>query len=139
MKHGEAESQGSLEAAALAMGIWSWLWADKIRGSSVLIAVARKLTGASPALNFVGAALSAFLEKAQVPKLVTHHVAGVLNTEADWRSRPSKPAEDPVPAALRGVKICLNVWRILNCLVFLRCQHELKPSEIVKRRPCLLA
>ena len=86
--HGQAESQGPLEAAALALGLW--VWADKIRGAAILmrsdsvvaLAVARKLTGSSPALNFMGAALSSLLEKAQVPKLTTHHVPGVLNVEA---------------------------------------------------------
>ena len=29
---------------------------------------------------------------------------------------------------------CLDVWRILNCSMFLLCQLTLKPSEIVKRR-----
>ena len=36
-------------------------------------------------------------------------------------------------AMAEGV-LCLNVWRILNCLMFRRCQLTLKPSEIVKRR-----
>ena len=109
--HGQAESQGPLEAAALALGLW--VWTDKINTSAILmrsdsvvaLAVARKLTGSSPALNFMGAALSSLLEKAQVPKLTTHHLPGVLNVEADWLSRPDKQVTMAKVKALEGVKI----------------------------------
>ena len=33
-----------------------------------------------------------------------------------------------------SLSLCLNVWRILDCLMFRRCQLTLKPSEIGKRR-----
>ena len=51
----------------------------------VVLAVARKLTGGSPALNFMGAVLSGVLENSS-----THHVPRVLN---------------PRPKLLEGVKI----------------------------------
>ena len=60
--HGQAESQGPLEAAALALGLW--VWTHKIRGSAILmrsdsvvaLAVARKLTG-SPCAQLHGGGL----------------------------------------------------------------------------------
>ena len=52
----------------------------------------------------MGAALAALLEKAQVPRLVTHQIAGILNVEADWLSRPAKQTTEPMLPGLLKVR-----------------------------------
>ena len=110
LKFGDSSSQGPLEAVAFLLAVS--IWADKLRRQALLLrgdsvvalAVARKLASSSPALNYVGAALSLKLESLHIPKLQVHHLAGVLNVEADWLSRPEKQ-EAQMPAALAGIKI----------------------------------
>ena len=40
-----------------------------------------------------------------IVKLVGHHLAGALNDEADWLSRPSKQSTHEAPKALVGLKV----------------------------------
>ena len=111
LQWGQSSPQGPLEAAAVAVAIN--MWGDKLRGSPVLLksdsvvalATARKLSSGSPTLNCIGAYLAFFCEMTNIPRIVGHHVPGVLNVEADWLSRPIKQCDEPVPAKLQGVKI----------------------------------
>ena len=77
-----------------------------IRSESVVaLAMVKKLAASSPALNFLGACLSWSLEVGGIRGLVGHHLAGALNTEADWLSRPEKQSATQAPAALAGIKV----------------------------------
>ena len=55
----------------------------------------------SVALNYIAAELSVLLEKLQIPEVITHHIRGKENLEADWLSRIADRGE--VPETLRGV------------------------------------
>ena len=107
---GEAASQGALEAWAVLLAIRFW----KVRlmsiplliksDSTVALAMAAKLSSASPVINWIGAELAMRLEVLNIPKLVGHHIPGYLNKEADWLSRPhDRPSE--IPHKLKGLKI----------------------------------
>ena len=77
------------------------LWGKKLCGeglpveirsdSSVALAMARKLASASPAINFLGAALALALEQHHVGGVQAVHVPGALNKTADWLSRLAMP------------------------------------------------
>ena len=111
VQFGEAASQGTLEALALVLAVH--VWRDKLRGSSVLIrsdsvvalAIVKKLAAGSPALNYLGACLAWDLELNNIFKLVGHHLAGFLNVEADWLSRPSKQQSEDRPESIRSMKV----------------------------------
>ena len=110
VEHGEASSQGPLEAWAVLLAIR--MWRTKLLGcaillkadSTVALAMAAKLSSRSPVVNWVGAELALRLELLQVRKLVGHHLPGAFNTTADWLSRPHERAAE-VPTELKGVKI----------------------------------
>ena len=92
------------------------LWGKKLSGeglpveirsdSSVALAMARKLASASPAINFLGAALALGLEQHHVGGVQAVHVPGALNKTADWLSRGAERgnARAPEPPCLAGVK-----------------------------------
>ena len=92
------------------------LWGKKLSGeglpveirsdSSVALAMARKLASASPAINFLGAALALALEQHHVGGVQAVHVPGALNKTADWLSRLAMPGGPPgeQPAVLAGAK-----------------------------------
>ena len=88
-------------------------WRYKLRGTIVLIssdsvvalAMLKKLASGSPALNYLGACLAWTLEVGGVFSLVGHHLAGALNTEADWLSRPQKQLDMEAPTTLAGLKV----------------------------------
>ena len=65
-------------------------------------------------------------EKWQMPRLVPHHIAGKLNVEADWLSRPDQQLKNPVPERLQG----LTVGSLAHEQVF---DHELPPPGVNKR------
>ena len=108
---GESGSQGPLEALALVLAIQQWRY--KLRNTVVLIrsdsvvalAMVKKLAASSPALNYLGACLAWNLEVGGIFGLVGHHLAGALNDEADWLSRPEKPSTTAAPAALANLKV----------------------------------
>ena len=104
---GESGSQGPLEALAVQE------WRLKLRGTVVLIrsdsvvalAMVKKLAASSPALNYLGACLAWNLEVSGIRSLVGHHLAGALNTEADWLSRPEKQSDTSAPTILAEIKV----------------------------------
>eukprot|EP00438_Fugacium_kawagutii_P032790 Skav211927 [mRNA] locus=scaffold1086:171492:172376:+ [translate_table: standard] len=108
----EAASQGALEAWAILLAVR--MWSAKIKqypgpvliksDSTVALAMATKLSSPSPTVNWVGAELGLRLEHLGVPRLIGHHLPGILNTCADWLSRPHGRAAEP-PAELNGLKI----------------------------------
>ena len=89
IKHGEAASQGPLEAWAVLLAVR--MWKTKLIGcaillkadSTVALAMAAKLSSRSPVVNWVGAELALRLELLQVRKVVGHHLPGAFNTTAD--------------------------------------------------------
>ena len=111
---GESSAQGAVEALAIVAAVR--LWGKKLCGeglpveirsdSSVALAMARKLASASPAINFLGAALALALEQHHVGGVQAVHVPGALNKTADWLSRLAMPGGPPGerPAVLAGAK-----------------------------------
>jgi len=84
LEHGQASSQGPLEALALlrAVNTWKSKLQDKpffFRSDSVVA-----LGMATPTLNFIAAELAIKLEQCRIPKVTVQHVPGVFNQEADW-------------------------------------------------------
>ena len=55
-----------------------------------------------------------------MPRLVPHHIAGKLNVEADWLSRPDQQLKTPVPPRLHG----LTVGSLTHEQIY---DHELPP------------
>ena len=112
LEHGEASSQGPLEALALlrAVNTWKTELQDKpffFRSDSVVaLGMAKKLASSTPTLNFIAAELAIKLEQCRIPKVTVQHVPGVFNHEADWLSRPHQRSKE-VPELLRKVKIKL--------------------------------
>lgn len=110
LEHGESSSQGVLEALAILRAIK--LWRTRLQGCAVFVrsdsvvalAMTRRLSSSTPALNHLGGELAIALEQYNVARLVPQHVPGVMNFEPDWLSRPHDRAE-AVPANLKKVKI----------------------------------
>ena len=105
---GEAESQSVVEAYAIYRAVKRWGATLKKRvlliksDSSVALHMLRKLASPSPSLNYIAAEISLLLEDLKIPRLVLHHIPGVLNVETDWLSRmhdrKARPASlDKVP------------------------------------------
>ena len=105
---GEAESQSVVEAYAIYRAVKRWGATLKKRvlliksDSSVALHMLRKLASPSPSLNYIAAEISLLLEDFKIPRLVLHHIPGVLNVETDWLSRmhdrKARPASlDKVP------------------------------------------
>ena len=90
LEHGQASSQGPLEALALlrAVNTWKSKLQDKpffFRSDSVVaLGMAKKLASSTPTLNFIAAELAIKLEQCRIPKVTVQHVPGVFNQEADW-------------------------------------------------------
>ena len=110
VKWSEASSQGPLEA----LGLWRAMktWATRIQGKGVLVrsdsavtlATTEKGASGSMTMNFLGGELTILAEKLGLPTLKTQHLAGKLNVEADWLSRPGERGKE-VPAALKQIRI----------------------------------
>ena len=126
------------ERFARALEAWAILvalrkWRAKLKGQAVFIksdsmlalAVLKKYASSSPTLNWVGGELALCMEKWQMPRLVPHHIAGKLNVEADWLSRPDQQLKIPVPERLQG----LTVGSLTHEQVF---DHELPPPGVNK-------
>ena len=100
MEHGESSSQGVLEALAVTRAVK--LWRTRLQGraavfirsdSVVALAMTRRLSSSTPALNRLGGELGIVLEEHNVLRLVPQHIPGVMNLEPDWLSRPHDRAE----------------------------------------------
>lgn len=94
-----------------ALAIWRGLqhWKNKLRGAPLLVrsdsvvalSMVQKMSSKSVALNYIAAELSVLLEDLQIPKVVSHHLKGKENVEADWLSRISDRGK--CPENLKGV------------------------------------
>ena len=113
LEFGQASSQGALEAYAILQGVA--LWKEKIYGccvtltvesdSVVALALTQKMSGRSPALNYVGAELSILAEEAGIEEFRSKHIPGTANVMADYLSRPSKWKGTVRPAELKGMDL----------------------------------
>ena len=87
LEFGQASSQGALEAYAILQGVA--LWRSKLVGccvtltvesdSVVALALTQKLSGKSPALNYIGAELSILAEDAGIEEFRSRHIPGTAN------------------------------------------------------------
>ena len=108
--HGAADGQSTLEAFAVLLGLKYWAATLKNMpvltksDSTVALALARRLRSSSPTLNWVGAEMALTMEANGMTELVCHHIAGKLNKEADYLSRPEKK-EDKLPEGLADLKV----------------------------------
>ena len=110
LEHGESSSQGVLEALAILRAIK--LWRTRLQGRAVFVrsdsvvalAMTKRLSSSTPALNHLGGELAIALEQYNVVRLVPQHVPGVMNFEPDWLSRPHDRSES-VPDNLKKIKI----------------------------------
>ena len=126
-----SSSQGALEAWAILVALKKWQ--AKLKGQAIFIksdsmvalAVLKKFAASSATLNWVGGELALCMERWQMPRLVPHHIAGKLNVEADWLSRPDLQTKEPVPQRLHGV----TVGSLTHEQVF---DHELPPPGVNK-------
>ena len=106
---GEAESQSTVEAYAIYRALVKWRTTLKRRvllvksDSSVALHMLKKLSSPSTSLNFVAGEISLLLEDIKIPRLVLHHIPGVLNVETDWLSRMHD--RGPKPESLSKVPI----------------------------------
>ena len=122
--HGESSSQSTLEAWTILLALR--YWASSIRGQPVLIradstvalCLARKLRSSSAPLNWVGAEMAAVMETYQLQEFILHHLAGKLNEETDYLSRPDKLEKDPLPSALKDlqVRVLQEDWMMQSAL-----------------------
>ena len=113
LEFGQASSQGALEAYAILQGVA--LWRSKLIGccvtltvesdSVVALALTQKLSGKSPALNYIGAELSILAEDAGIEEFRNRHIPGAANVNADYLSRPSKWKDSVRPAELKGMDL----------------------------------
>ena len=92
--------------------------------STVALAVSKKLSSATPALNWIGAELALCLETLNMAEMNVHHLPGKLNVQADHLSRPDK--EGPLPD-LEGVQIRVmnEAWMLASRLPPPRVQPDL--------------
>ena len=108
--HGAPDGQSTLEAFAVLLGMKYWSAVLKnmpilIKSdSTVALCLARRLRSSSATLNWIGAEMSLTMELNAIPELVCHHLAGKLNVEADYLSRPEKK-DEKIPAGLADLKI----------------------------------
>ena len=115
VEYKSSASQGVLEALAILVAMRRW--SEKIKGMTLQLAVqgdsitalalTQKLSAksTSPGLNFIGAELAICLEELAVEEILTLHVPGKANVEADFLSRPSTWGDVSMPEALSGVDI----------------------------------
>ena len=103
-------SQGPLEGWAVLLALRTWYThlvgkTIVIRSDSmVALAMAKKLSSGSPVLNWIGAELAIRMERARIGRLVTQHIPGKWNFEADWLSRPHERGEMPRRLQNLGIK-----------------------------------
>ena len=106
---GEAASQAALEGWAVLMALRKWntvlrKHAVLLRSDSVVaLAMVQKNSGKSPTMNWLGAEIALAVERYAIPHVVTQHIPGAWNVEADWLSRPQGRGEKP--ARLKEVPI----------------------------------
>eukprot|EP00435_Cladocopium_sp_Y103_P023013 s1947_g5.t1 len=104
-----AAGQALLEAWTVLLSIR--YWRGTLKGgrlllksdSTVALALARKLSSSTPTLNFVGGELAILMDALQMQDIVTHHLPGKYNLQADYLSRPDLPGHPP--GRLRDVSI----------------------------------
>ena len=115
---GEAASQTVFELLAILWALQRWRRffrgrerVPRLRADSAgaLGAVAH-LASRVPAMNFLAAEISLFLETHDLLDPVGSHVPGALNKVADYASRLAAPLcnQVEVPSALRGVRVPLK-------------------------------
>ena len=101
-------SQSAMEALAILRGLQKWgprMRPGKIvirSDSAVALAMTRKFSSPTTALNYLAAEIALTLEAIQCPGLTLQHIPGTLNKEADWLSRVHSRGE--MPATLDGIK-----------------------------------
>ena len=110
---GQSSSQGVVEALAIYVAIRTWK--DKLKGRSVqltiqsdsitALALTQRLSNSSPGLNFLGAELGILLEELEIEKVHPRHIPGMVNTAADYLSRPEKWEATELPVGVQGLKI----------------------------------
>ena len=110
---GSSSSQGIVEALAILVGLKHWK--NRLAHSSLhlvlqsdsitALALSRKLSASSPALNFIGAELGLVLEELAIEQVQPVHIPGVANKVADFLSRPSIWASQRLPKELEGIEI----------------------------------
>ena len=105
---------------------------DPLRLRGHLGHVVKKLAASSPALNFLGACLAWNLEVTGICGLVAHHLAGALNDEADWLSRPEKQSAAGPPPALAHLTL---IW--LHGARFLLFENLQKGERCADDRGCV--
>ena len=111
LPYGEAAGQSTLEAWAVLLALR--YWGHMLRGQSVLLrsdstvalCLAKRLKSSSATLNWVGAEMAAVMEVNNLQDFVIHHLAGRLNVEADFLSRPDKMKKVDPPPGLKDVKV----------------------------------
>ena len=90
----QSSSQGPLEAWAVKLAFKRW--SAQLEGKSVVLrsdsvvalAMAKRLSSPSPVINWVGAELAIRCDKHGIKRVITQHIPGKWNAEADWLSRP---------------------------------------------------
>ena len=105
----EAAGQAVLEAWTVLLAIR--YWKSTVKGgrlliksdSTVALALAKRLSSSTPVLNWVGGEMTILLGHLQMGELVTHHLPGKLNVEADYLSRPDLTG--PPPGRIQDVSI----------------------------------
>ena len=106
----ESSSQGPLEAWAVKLAFRRW--GNRLEGKSVILrsdsvvalAMTKRLSSPSPVINWIGAELAIRCDRHGVKRVITQHIPGNWNVEADWLSRPHErnPAK---PERLKDVPI----------------------------------
>ena len=90
----ESSSQGPLEAWAVKLAFRRW--GNRLEGKSVILrsdsvvalAMTKRLSSPSPVINWIGAELAIRCDRHGVKRVITQHIPGNWNVEADWLSRP---------------------------------------------------
>ena len=99
--YGEAASQGALEGWAVLMAVRKWN--NVLRKQTILLRSDSVVALSMVQKNWLGAELGLALERYAIPKVVTQHIPGDWNVEADWLSRP--PGRGDKPDRLREFPI----------------------------------
>ena len=108
--YNDPAGQVVLEAWTVLLAVKYWAFLLKA-DSTVALAVSKKLSSATPTLNWVGAELSFVLEAQNMGELTVHHLPGKLNVVADHLSRPDK--EGPALGLERfQVRVMNEAWML---------------------------
>ena len=97
IEKGSSSSQGILEALCILVAFRHWkkrflghvVTLEVQSDSMVALALSQRLGASTATLNWIAAELSLSLEEVGVEALVTKHIVGKANVEADYLSRPS--------------------------------------------------